>query len=267
MTLPYPLESVMSRRHAFTLIELLVVISIIAVLAGLLLPAISMVRQSAQATECGSNQRQIVLMAMMYSDDNEELLPPCEHFGTMGTSPVQDGFLWDRDFLLPYVERRQSLPGGNDALRAKGNTKVYLCPSLKMRGSFLSGNGYNSNFGWNCNLGFNDSRLGAGLEFKRRPVTISSIITSGSEFAVMTEGNSANPYPDTSGAVGYWAAMYGTFVTPTSGSFYVRVPHRDGANVGYLDGHVAKVKRVNFKYWGMFTLSPDAASGPEFLTY
>jgi prepilin-type N-terminal cleavage/methylation domain-containing protein len=60
---------------AFTLIELLVVISIIAVLAGLLMPAISLVQDNARRTRCGNNQRQVVLAMMVYIHDNEGAWP------------------------------------------------------------------------------------------------------------------------------------------------------------------------------------------------
>ena len=65
----------MRSTRAFTLIELLVVISIIAVLAGMLLPAIGMVRSSARQTVCGNQVRQILLAVAGYTAEQEGLLP------------------------------------------------------------------------------------------------------------------------------------------------------------------------------------------------
>ncbi len=64
-----------THRQGFTLIELLVVISIIAILAGMLLPAINLVRNQAQQANCGNNQKQIVLAMSAYTNDNDGLWP------------------------------------------------------------------------------------------------------------------------------------------------------------------------------------------------
>jgi prepilin-type N-terminal cleavage/methylation domain-containing protein len=64
-------------RRGFTLIELLVVVSVIAVLAGLLLPAVSMVRAQANKLKCANNMRNIAVGVMAYRTDNNDGFPGC----------------------------------------------------------------------------------------------------------------------------------------------------------------------------------------------
>jgi prepilin-type N-terminal cleavage/methylation domain-containing protein/prepilin-type processing-associated H-X9-DG protein len=117
-------------RKGFTLIELLVVIAIIAILAAILFPVFAKAREKARQTSCLSNEKQIVLGILMYSQDYDERLVPYatdNHAGGRYAYP---------ELLMPYIK----------------NTQIFQCPSKSAVVIANWGFSYQMGYVLHCNI-------------------------------------------------------------------------------------------------------------------
>jgi prepilin-type N-terminal cleavage/methylation domain-containing protein/prepilin-type processing-associated H-X9-DG protein len=130
-------KSAPRKRCAFTLIELLVVIAIIAILIGLLLPAVQKVREAAARLKCSNNLKQIGLAFHSYHAANERFPPGfVSASATVNSDGLGPGWGWAAH-LLPYVEQDNLFRQINFAQDVRASSagprttslSVFLCPS------------------------------------------------------------------------------------------------------------------------------------------
>ncbi len=125
-------------KAGFTLIELLVVIAIIAVLMGILMPALRAVKQQAAAINCMANCRSLSMAWFMYAGDNEGRIVPglmAETDRWIGTPRSEEGALYSSQQVTPAVEDEDEIRGIKAGLLYKyvGDADIYHCPADNMR--------------------------------------------------------------------------------------------------------------------------------------
>jgi prepilin-type N-terminal cleavage/methylation domain-containing protein/prepilin-type processing-associated H-X9-DG protein len=239
----FALSHLNTRERGFTLIELLVVIAIIAILAAMLLPALSKAKQKAVATECVNNEHQIGLGAAMYRADASEKFPLT--FIDISSGGGQ-GYGWF-NALQPYVP----------------NTNAFVCPSRVHQASdstyIWATNKMTSGYGANLQIG---GCFFPAAGWKMDPTTDARALRPSTTVYLSETGTRAVDTPDPAVCVtlaspekveswlvddaGGFGGSLVCGADPNWGGPSIR--HQGRGSVSFLDGHTLKLKASEW-YW------------------
>ncbi len=236
-----------SNRGAFTLIELLVVIAIIAILAAMLLPALSRAKSKAQTAHCSSNMKNWTMALQMYMGDNQDCIP---FFAPVFASQATQPYVFET--LAPYVAK---------ASTAQADSQVQKADIRKCAGGSFSpppcykGTGWVAT-NWNSWIGIAFGVYASPLNGPFYYCQVGSTRNPPLKAATIKKSSDALMFMDTDGYYIY-SPVYSPFTADSDGdglpdtnpsyapySHGRPTVHSMGANVGLLDGHV---ERVAFK--------------------
>jgi len=214
-----PRRALLQRKpSAFTLIELLVVIAIIAILAAMLLPALKGARDSAKATQCLSNLRQLGMAGLMYVDDSNGRFP--WRWTTYANENPATQYWSAR--LYPYLKLGK-FASVFDSDKVK---PIFRCPG-QLRTTNLGGldtlYGYNGAIG--ASFPANPGDPSTWLYFQI-PIPMTNVKRADSTVFIVDAGRDATDRP------------YYVPGGPTQVGFY----HHGRANIVFVDGHAASHK-------------------------